>query len=195
MSTVSHDLATYFGRFREFDRQDWVVYLSWVGLMLGLTLSTSLFLTIGLAGGASFPAEAFFVPIGAGIFTLAIAVDTIGHRTVYKEILKQGEGFVHSIIVFMGILSCILLCAAYLAPSAFWIPAMLLTVLSFAYSWIDEAIHWRRYFAAQSDRVEMWSHAFILLGHGIMMLGWWRWFFLGYPGVTETVDTIASFLA
>ena len=30
-------IATYFGRVREFQRVDWVVYVLWVGLMLGLT--------------------------------------------------------------------------------------------------------------------------------------------------------------
>ena len=64
---------------------------------------------------------------------------------------------------------------------------MVLTALSIVYSLIDEAFHWQRYARGQSDRVEMWSHVGILVGHSTMMLGWWRWFFLGYPGVSETV--------
>jgi hypothetical protein len=31
----------------------------------------------------------------------------------------------------------------------------------------------------------MWSHVAIFIGHGIMMLGWWRCYQLGYPGVRE----------
>jgi hypothetical protein len=52
---------------------------------------------------------------------------------------------------------------------------------------IDEAFHWRRYAKGQSDRVEMWSHLGILIGHGTMMTGWWSWFLGGYQGVEETL--------
>ena len=64
---------------------------------------------------------------------------------------------------------------------------MVLTVLAFIYSLVDEAFHWRRYVRKHSDRVEMWSHLGILLGHSVMMVGWWSWFFQGYGGVTETL--------
>ena len=74
-----------------------------------------------------------------------------------------------------------LLCAAYPGGAGFAVPAMVLTVLSFVYSLVDEALHWRRYLSQQSDVVEMWSHVFILIGHGMMMAGWWRWYVLGYP--------------
>ena len=37
----------------------------------------------------------------------------------------------------------------------------------------------------------MWSHVFILIGHGTMMAGWWRWYLLGYPGVDITLAAIA----
>ena len=70
------------------------------------------------------------------------------------------------------------------------IPALVLTVLSFIYSLVDEALHWRRYLAAQSDVVEMWSHVFILIGHGMMMAGWWLWYSRGYPGVAETLAAL-----
>jgi hypothetical protein len=39
------------------------------------------------------------------------------------------------------------------------------TGLSILYSLVDEAFHWRRYVSPHSDRVEMWSHVSILLGH------------------------------
>ena len=65
---------------------------------------------------------------------------------------------------------------------------MVLTVLSFVYSFVDEAFHFRRYVSDQADRVEMWSHVGILIGHGTMMIAWWVWFFGGYQGVAETVS-------
>jgi hypothetical protein len=184
------ELRTYFGRFRLFTTRDWFVYLAWIGLISGLCVASSLFLAIGRAGGAPFPSEAYWIPIGAGIFALAIAVDTIGHRTVYKEILRGGEGLVHHIIIVCGTASCVLLCAAYPAPCALALPALILTILSFTYSFVDEAMHWRRYLTARSDVVEMWSHVFILIGHGLMMLGWWRWYYSGYRGVAETLAVL-----
>ncbi len=92
-------LAIYVGRIREFDRTDWLVYLSWVGMMLGLVVSTGGFLLAGHLHGVSWPAEAITVPIGAAIFAIAIAIDTIGHRTIYKEVLRGGEQLVHHITI------------------------------------------------------------------------------------------------
>ena len=71
------------------------------------------------------------------------------------------------------------------------VPALVLTILSFIYSLVDEVMHWRRYLAAQSDVVEMWSHVFILIGHGMMMAGWWLWYSRGYAGVAETLAALA----
>ncbi len=186
------ELVTYFRRFRLFSRRDWLVYCAWVGLIAGLALSSAAFLAIGRRAGAIFPAEAYFVPIGAGIFALAIAVDTIGHRTIYKEVLRGGEGLVHHIIIFCGITSCVLLCAAYPTPSPLQNPALVLTALSFTYSVVDEVMHWRRYLTSKSDVVEMWSHVFILIGHGMMMLGWWLWYFGGYQGVATTLAALSG---
>ncbi|MEM9491742.1 MAG: hypothetical protein AAGC55_21530, partial [Myxococcota bacterium] len=67
------------------------------------------------------------------------------------------------------------------------IPAMVFTVMSFVYSLVDEVFHWRRYVSDHADRVEMWSHLFIFIGHGIMMLAWWRFYMLDYAGVAETL--------
>jgi hypothetical protein len=185
--SFASELATYVGRIRQFQRADWIVYVLWIATISGLVVSTGGFLLVGHANGVTFPPEAWLVPIGAAVFTLAIAVDTIGHRTVYKEVLGAGESLVHHITIACGVLSVVLLCLAYSARMAM-IPALVLTVLSFLYSLIDEAFHWRRYVSDHSDRVEMWSHVFILIGHGTMMLGWWRWYFLGYPGVAETLS-------
>ncbi len=186
MSFVS-ELRIYVGRISEFTRLDWLVYVSWVGLMLGLVAATGGFLLLGHVNGVSFQPEAWLVPLGAVLFSLSIAVDTIGHRTIYKQEISGAEGLVHGITIFCGITSCVLLTAAYNHPRGLWIPALVLTVLSVVYSLVDEAFHWRRYVRRHSDRVEMWSHVGILLGHSVMMLGWWCWFFQGYGGVAETL--------
>jgi hypothetical protein len=184
------ELAVYVGRMREFDREDWVVYVAWVGLMFGLVAATGGFVAVGHVAGAALPASAYLVPVGALVFSLAIAIDTIGHRTIYKQEIQAAEGLVHGITILCGIGSCVLLTAAYHAPDALWIPAMVLTLLSFLYSLIDEVFHWRRYVSKNSDRVEMWSHVGIFVGHLTLMIAWWAWFFDGYQGVAETVVVI-----
>ncbi len=192
MTSFASDLRTYVGRIRTFDRADWIVYVVWVGLMVGLTLSTLAFVTLGRLRGAPLPTSASLVPAGAAIFTVAIAVDTIGHRTVYKAVLARAEGLVHGITIFCGIASCILLCASYGGGrGTFFIPATVFTLLSFVYSLVDEAFHWHRYWSASSDRVEMWSHVFILIGHGTMMMAWWLWAYRGYAGVAETIARVS----
>ncbi len=191
MSGLS-EVAVYVGRVRQFERRDWIVYISWVGLMLGLVFSTGGFLLLGNYNAVSFPPSAWLVPIGAVLFTISIAIDTIGHRTIYKQEIQGAEGLVHGITILCGIGSCVLLCAAYAHPQGLWIPAMVLTVLSFVYSLVDEAFHWRRYVRQHADRVEMWSHVGILIGHTTMMLGWWQWFFDGYPGVEQTLAALVS---
>ena len=185
--SFSAELSAYVGRIREFNRRDWAAYLAWVGLMTGLVIATGGFLAFGSLHGARFPAEAWLVPLGALLFTFSIAVDTIGHRTVYREEIRGAEGLVHAITIFCGVTSCVLLCAAYSYPTPLWIPALVLTLLSFVYSFVDEAFHWRRYVKQRSDRVEMWSHVGILIGHATMMVGWWWWFSQGYPGVSDTL--------
>lgn len=184
-----HELKVYVGRIREFDRTDWMVYLVWVGMMVGLVASTGLFVHAGQSAGVAWPAEAFLVPVGAAIFTIAIAIDTIGHRTIYKEVLRGGEQLVHHITIVCGVGSCLLLVLAY-TYEVCAVPALVLTILSFVYSLVDEAFHWRRYIRSKADRVEMWSHVAIFVGHGIMMLGWWRCYQLGYPGVRATLAAL-----
>ncbi len=191
MTSFVSDLRAYVGRIRSFDRQDWVVYAAWVGLMVGLTLATLAFVATGRLGGAPVPRLAWLVPCGAATFTVAIAIDTIGHRTVYKAVLARAEGLVHHLTIFCGVGSCVLLCATFGAREAFFIPASVLAALSFVYSLVDEGFHWHRYWSASSDRVEMWSHLFILIGHGTMMSAWWLWAWGGYAGVKETIAMFA----
>lgn len=181
------ELSVYVGRMREFERVDWAIYCGWVGLMVGLVAATGGFLLLGRRMGVVFPTEAWLVPVGSFVFAASIAIDTIGHRTIYKQEIQGAEGLVHGITIFCGVTSCVLLCAAYQHPDALWIPALVLTALAFIYSLVDEAFHWRRYVRKHADRVEMWSHLGILTGHATMMIGWWCWFFGGYRGVRETV--------
>jgi hypothetical protein len=182
-------LAIYVGRIRQFNRTDWIVYIAWVGMMLGLVASTGGFVWLGECARVAWPPEAYMVPIGAAIFTVAIAIDTIGHRTIYKEVLRGGEQLVHHITIVCGVASCVLLVLAYEHPGLA-IPAMVFTVMSFVYSLVDEAFHWRRYTSHKADVVEMWSHVGIFIGNGTMMLGWWRCYQLGYPGVRETLAAL-----
>lgn len=192
MTSFLAEVFVYVGRARAFDRRDWVAYVAWVGLMAGLFASSLAFLLAGRAAGVAFPGEAWMVPIGAAIFAVSIAIDTIGHRTIYREEIAKAEGLLHQVTIFCGISSCVLLCAAYAHPSWFWVPAMVATLLSFGYSLFDEAFHWKRYTSGRADRVEMWSHVGIMTGHGIMMLGWWAWYFSGYSGVGETLAALSG---
>ena len=116
------ELSLYVGRIRQFQRIDWLVYTAWIGLMLGLCLSTGGFVWAGHRAAAPLPKEAYLVPLGALIFTAAIALDTIGHRTIYKEALRGGEALVHHIIIMAGVGSCVLLCAAYVGAPAMLCP-------------------------------------------------------------------------
>jgi len=182
------DTWIYVSRFRLFSREDWLVYFAWVGMMLGLLFGEVFFLAVGVANGVVFPAYVWNVPIGTVVFIVAIAFDTIGHRTVYKEELRKAEALVHHITIFAGVTSILVLCLAYHHPDFFRIPAFVLTGLAVFYSVVDEAMHWRRYLIQKSDRVEMWSHFFIFLGHITMSVSWCYWFALGYPGVRETLQ-------
>ena len=181
------DFLVYVGRVREFDREDWIVYILWNGLMFGLLAAVLSFLAVGVSVGVEYPMYVWNIPLGISCFVVAIAIDTIGHRTVYKAVLKKGEALIHHITIAAGIASVVVLCLAYEHPEFMRIPALVLILLSVIYSLFDEALHWHRYLTSQSDRVEMWSHFFILLGHLTMIFSWWYWFTKGYPGVAETL--------
>jgi hypothetical protein len=181
------DTLIYARRIREFDRKDWIIYVAWVGLMYGLFFSVGWFLLQGHMAGVHFPPFVWNIPIGIFIFSTAIAFDTIGHRTIYKLYLQKAEALVHHITIFAGITSTLLLCLAYTYPDFLRIPALVFVALSIFYSIVDEALHWARYMTKNSDRVEMWSHFFIFVGHLIMVLAWWHWFDTGYAGVAETL--------
>ena len=102
-SSFASELSSYVGRIREFDAADWLIYLAWVGLMLGLVAATGGFLLAGHLHGVNFPAEAWWLPGAALLFTISIAIDTIGHRTIYKQEIQKAEGLVHGITIACGI--------------------------------------------------------------------------------------------
>lgn len=181
------DFFHYVGRVRLFRPVDWSVYFVWVGLMLGLLGVVGGFILFGWWNGVAFPVYVYNVPLGTFIFVVAISIDTIGHRTVYRDDLARGEALVHHITIAAGISSTVLLCVTYTYRDFLWIPAYCLTALAVFYSAIDEAMHWVRYMQGRSDRIEMWSHFFIFVGHTIMMASWIYWFEKGYPGVAETL--------
>jgi len=188
LKTFFTETYVYASRVRDFQRHDWLAYIAWVGLMLGLLFATAGFTLYGAYHGVEFPAYVWNVPIGTAIFVGAIAFDTIGHRTVYKEELLKGEALVHHVTIFAGVTSCLLLSLAYHWPIFLRWPAFVMVALSIFYSVIDEALHWRRYLNGYSDRVEMWSHFFIFVGHLLMILSWWQWYSEGYVGVKETLQ-------
>jgi len=186
------DVGHYARRISQFETVDWKVYAAWIGLMVGLLAAELIFFGAGYFGGVVYPAYVWNIPIGTFIFVVAISFDTIGHRTVYKKALQTGEALVHHITIAAGISSNVLLCLAYDFREALIIPALVMTFLSIFYSVIDEAMHWFRFYQGNSDRVEMWSHFFIFVGHLIMMAAWTYWFVLGYPGVAETLMILRS---
>lgn len=181
------ETVIYASRVKQFSASDWLVYAAWVGLMYGLFFAVAGFLALGTAAGVTYPAYVWNIPVGVFIFSTAISFDTIGHRTVYKEYIAKAEALVHHITIFAGISSTLLLCVAYHYPEFLRIPVLVLIGLSIFYSIVDEALHWHRYMTQNSDRVEMWSHFGIFLGHLIMVIAWWKWFDEGYPGVKETI--------
>lgn len=187
MTAFARETWIYASRVREFSFADWLVYIAWVGMMYGLFFAVGGFLWIGYHAGVEYPAYVWNIPIGIFIFSTAIAFDTIGHRTVYKAELAKAEALVHHITIFAGIASVLLLCLAYTWPGFLRIPALVFVALSIFYSAIDEGLHWHRYMTRNSDRVEMWSHFFIFVGHMIMIFAWWVWFDNGYLGVESTV--------
>ncbi len=191
MTAFVREAFEYTSQVRLFTKKDWLAYVAWVGLMLGLLFSVTGFVMIGYFGGVVYPAYVWNIPIGTFIFVAAISVDTIGHRTRYKEELKKAEALVHHVTIFAGITSVLALCLAYNHAEFMKIPAAVLIFLSILYSVIDEAFHWHRYYSKNSDRFEMWSHVFILTGHLIMIAAWWHWFDQGYPGVAETLKLMS----
>ena len=181
------EIRSYVLNIKKFSSWDWICYIAWIGTISGLFFGVTGFVLAGRAAGVDWPGYVYCISFGTGLFTFSLAVDTIGHRTVYKAELVKGEAYVHHMIIVTAVSSVMSLCMAYGHPETWRMPALGLIGLSLFYSMIDEALHWRRYLTQHLDRVEMWSHFFAITGHVIMILCWWQWLGAGYPGVHETV--------
>lgn len=190
VASVGFEVSSYVGNIRRFTASDWRRYLAWIGTIASLLVGTTFFVVWGAAHGVDWPGYVWFVPIGTFMFCGALAVDDIGHRTLYKQDLSKGEGYVHQMIVGTAVPSVMALCLCYQHPDTFKMPALGLLLLSFFYSALDETMHWRRYLDKGIDRVEMWAHFVAIFGHVLMIGCWWQWYQAGYPGVAETLKTL-----
>lgn len=189
-TSVLAEVSTYVGNISRFSGSDWRRYLAWIGTIASLLVGTTAFVTWGHAHGVDWPGYVWFIPLGTGMFCGALAVDDIGHRTLYKRDLVKGEAYIHQMIVATAVPSVMALCLCYEHPETFRMPALALILLSLFYSAMDELMHWRRYMEKGLDRVEMWAHFVAITGHVLMIACWWQWYDAGYPGVAETLATL-----
>lgn len=185
------DLRAYVSHINTFSPWDWICYLAWVGCLFSLFIGVSTFLYVGVRAGIVFPDYVWFIPFGALVFSTALALDTIGHRTIYKEDLARGEMHVHHMIIATAVPSVVALCLGHSHPETLRMPIIGLIFLSFFYSGIDEMLHWKRYLEKGVDRVETWSHFFAILGHVLLIGAWWQWYASGYQGVSETIALLS----
>lgn len=188
--SVWQEISTYAANIRKFKRTDWLRYLLWIGSIFGLLCGTTGIAVYGALTGTVWPAYVWWIPFGTLMFCGALAIDDIGHRTLYKQQLSKGEGYVHQMIAGTAVPSVVCLCLAHQHPDIFRTPALVLILLSFFYSALDEAMHWVRYTQQGLDRVEMWSHFVAITGHALMIGVWWHWLDQGYPGLTETLERL-----
>lgn len=181
---------SYVANIRAFERGDWWRYGAWLGTLALLVAGTLGFTLLGHWHGVDFPGYVWLIPLGATFFCAALAIDDIGHRTLYKADLAKGEGAIHQMIIATAVPSVMALCLCYQHGETFRVPALALTALSFFYSALDEAMHWYRYTIKGLDVVEMWAHFVAITGHVLMMLAWWQWLGDGYPGVASTLAAL-----
>lgn len=184
------EFRNYIGQIRFFSRWDWTCYIAWVACLFSLFLGVSFFLLTGYQAGVIFPGYVWFIPVGALVFSTALALDTIGHRTIYKAELLRAEMHVHHMIIATAVPSVMALCLGYSHPENLRMIIIGLIFLSFFYSAIDEGLHWKRYLENGVDRVETWSHFFAILGHVVLIGTWWQWYSTGYLGVKETLAVL-----
>lgn len=181
------EFTAYVGNIRSFQPNDWLRYGTWMATIFSLLFGTAGFVLFGYSHGVNWPGYVWLVPIGTFLFCSALAIDDIGHRTLYKQELRRGEAYIHQMIVATAVPSVMALCLCYLHSDTFRMPAIGLIFLSFFYSALDEAMHWVRYMSKGIDRVEMWSHFVAIFGHVLMISCWWQWYSAGYQGVAETL--------
>ncbi len=185
----------YVSNVRLFTKADWWRYLLWISLLYSLVVGTGLFVAIGVAAGVTWPGYVWNVPIFAFVMATSISLDDIGHRVLYADELAKGEDHVHQMITVSAVGSIVALCMAYDHPETMGVIALSLLAISFFFTIVDEAMHWRRYLSQGIDRTEMWSHFGIIVGHVVMSLSWWQWYTEGYVGVQLTLAQLSSWLS
>lgn len=188
---VFHEISSYASNIRRFKRDDWLRYTMWIGSIFGLLCATTGITFYGAMTGTVWPPYVWWIPIGTFMFCGALALDDIGHRTLYKQQLAKGERYVHQMIAGTAVPSVVCLCLSFQHPDIFKVPALVLILLSFFYSALDEGMHWVRYYQQGLDRVEMWSHFVAITGHALMIGAWWHWLDQGYPGLGETLARLS----
>ena len=188
---VFHEISSYASNIRKFKKDDWLRYALWIGSIFGLLCATTGVTVFGALTGTVWPAYVWWIPFGTFLFCGALALDDIGHRTLYKKQLARGERYVHQMIAGTAVPSVVFLCLSFQHPDIFKVPALVLILLSFFYSALDEAMHWVRYYQQGLDRVEMWSHFVAITGHALMIGAWWHWLDQGYPGLKETLARLS----
>ena len=181
------EFTAYVANIRAFSQGDWLRYGTWMATIFSLLIGTGGFVLFGYVHGVDWPGYVWLVPVGTFLFCSALAIDDIGHRTLYKQELMRGEAYIHQMIVATAVPSVMALCLCYQHGDTFRMPAVGLIFLSFFYSALDEAMHWVRYMAKGVDRVEMWSHFIAIFGHVLMISCWWQWYSGGYVGVAQTL--------
>jgi hypothetical protein len=184
------NLLEYLSYYKTFSRRDWIIYLSWVGIMLALGLSTLIFFLVGSSNGVNFPVYTWLIPIGILTFTFAITFDNIAHSAIYKQWIDPAEYMVHNFSTVAGVLTVFALMAGYDYPTLMRVPIYVFAFLSILYSLIDEAMHWFRYARGGSGYVEVTMHFLILVGHTTMVLAWIWWYETGYEGVAATLSAL-----
>jgi hypothetical protein len=188
---VFQEISSYAANIRKFKKDDWLRYTLWIGSIFGLLFATTGVTVFGAMTGTVWPAYVWWIPIGTFMFCGALALDDIGHRTLYKKQLAKGERYVHQMIAGTAVPSVVFLCLSFQHPEIFRVPALVLILLSFFYSALDEGMHWVRYYQQGLDRVEMWSHFVAITGHALMIGAWWHWLDQGYPGLQETLARLS----
>src|SRR5436189_3123543 len=99
----ARETRSYLANIRNFEGDDWLRYGAWIGTISSLFFATTAFVLLGHFNGVQWPGYVWNIPIGTGLFVFALAVDDIGHRTLYKHDLKTGEGYVHQMIIVTAV--------------------------------------------------------------------------------------------
>ena len=68
------EVTSYIRNIKDFGKSDWIRYVSWIGTISSLFIGVMTFTMIGWLNGVEYPGYVWFIPFGAGLFTMALAV-------------------------------------------------------------------------------------------------------------------------